>query len=117
MAKADLNESASVVLDGSGNGTAKVGPQSAREIWHPKNVSVNTVQAAGTITDEAQCVILVGDVNTRRQRDATQSGSTGDATDKVNADTVKCGEFVWAVWTGGDAGVTAIVTVTGEKDV
>ena len=113
--RAALNQTVSVVLNGSGAGTASIGPLSAREVWYPKNVSVNTVQTS--ITNESQCAIQVGDVNTRRQRDATQSGSTGDATDKVNADTVRCGEKVWAVWTGGDAGVTAVMTVTGEKDV
>lgn len=115
MTKAILNETRQVVLNGSGAGTAKVGPLSAREVWSPENVSVNTVQT--TITNESQCVISVGDSNTKRQRDATQSGSTGDATDKCNADKIKCGQFVWADWTGGDAGVTAVVTVTGTKEV
>lgn len=114
MSVADLNESASVVLNGAGNGTAKVGPLTARERWHPQNVAVN---ANASPTNEASCVIYVGDENTRRQRDASTNGSTGDATDKCNGDTIKKNMFVWAVWTGGDAGAVAVVTVTGTKDI
>lgn len=111
-----LNESAFVVLV-AGGGTAKVGPKSAREIWHPDNVSVNVSFTGTAPVNEAVCVIQVGDANTRRLRDTTFTGSSGDSTDRVNADVIRCGEFVWAVWTGGDTGQTAVVTVTGRKDV
>lgn len=114
MTSVPLNEFATVLLDGTGAGTAKVGPLSAREIWHPATA---TVSANNNPTNEAQCQIFVGDSNNLRLRDSTESGSTGDNTGKISADVVKCGEFVWAVWSGGDAGQYAKLTVTGTKDV
>jgi hypothetical protein len=111
---ADLYDFATVQLDGSGNGTAKVGPKSAREVWRPENV---TVSANNNPTNEAQCQIFVGTQYDMRLRDSTESGSTGDGTGRCGNDRVKCGAYVWAVWTGGDAGQYAKITVTGTKEV
>jgi hypothetical protein len=109
-----LNESAIVVLSGSGAGTAKVGPLSAREVWSPSNVHVSV----STHVNEAECAIYVGDaVEARTYIDTTVSGSSGDSSDRVNATRVPVGWQVWAVWTGGDAGAIATLTVTGTKEV
>lgn len=109
-----LSESVSVQLDGSGNGTAKTGPLSARETWQPSNVHVSV----STATNEAVCNIYVGDAAQQRNfRDATFTGSSGDSSDRVNADTVTVGAYVWAVWTGGDPGAMATLSVTGSKMV
>jgi hypothetical protein len=109
-----LSESASVKLSGSGSGTAKVGPISAREQWRPENVHVSV----STATAEAACSIYIGDsVIARNFRDTTFSGSSGDSSDRVNADRVNVGEYVWAVWTGGDPNATGTLTVTGTKTV
>lgn len=114
MTTVDLREFATVRLDGSGNGTTKVGPLSAREIWSPDNA---TVSVNNNPTLEAQCQIFVGDANTMRLRDSTESGSTGDNSAKISGDRIKCGEFVWAVWTGGDPFQYAKLTVTGRKEL
>jgi hypothetical protein len=109
-----LREFATVKLDGSGNGTAKVGPLSARETWQPQNVAVS----ATSNVKEASCNIYVGDrVAASNFRDATLSGSTGDSTGKVSGDSVKTGHYIWAVWSGGDANATATMVVTGSKSV
>jgi hypothetical protein len=109
-----LNETAQATLDGSGGGTAKIGPVSAREVWSPQNVHVS----ASTNVEEAQCLIYVGDAPIQANfRDGTFTGSSGDSSDRVNADTVKVGSHIWAVWAGGDTGATATLTVTGHKDV
>lgn len=119
MTTVPLRETAFVRFDGSGNGTAKIGPISAREVWHPSNVAVSgNDPATGPPTRESQCQIYIGmDPSLANYRDGTVNGSTGDSTDKVNADTVRCGQYVWAVWIGGDAGARGILTVTGTKDV
>lgn len=115
MANVPLSVSQSIALDGSGNGTIKLGPVSAREIWNPQNAHV---QVTGPVTNEAVCNIYVGNTATQGNfRDASQSGSTGDSSDRINADTIKCGQYVWAVWTGGDAGRQATLTITGSKTV
>jgi hypothetical protein len=110
-----LDQSAFVTLDGSGNGTAQMGPLTAREEWHPGNVHVSANQNP---TLEAECRIFMGDVPiAMNYRDGTFSGSSGDSTDSLSSDVVKCGQKIIAVWTGGDAGVVATVTVTGTKEV
>lgn len=110
----NLTQSAFVTLDGSGNGTASMGPLTAREVWHPAQVAVRV----NTNTKEAQCTVYVGDTPIQANfRDATFSGSSGDTTDAVSADVVKCGWKIFAVWTGGDAGQVATMVVTGTKDV
>lgn len=109
-----LYESATVTLV-NGTGTAKVGPLTAREIWHPENAHVS---ANPNPTNQARCNVYVGDAPTANNfRDATISGSSGDSTDRVNADVVPKGQYIWAVWTGGDNGVVATLTVTGTKDI
>lgn len=115
MTNVPLNESVAIPLNASGNGTAKVGPKSAREVWHPDNVHVSANQNP---INEAQCRIFVGDLPIQQNyRDGTVSGSSGDASDRVNASVVKCGQYVYAVWSGADANVTATLTVTGTKDI
>lgn len=105
---------ANVTLNGSGNGTASVGPLTARETWHPENAHVSVSSA----NSEASCVIYVGDSALQRnQRDTTFTGSSGDASDKIGADIVKPPHKIWAVWTGGDPGAVATLTVTGSKDI
>lgn len=113
---APLYLSASVLLDGSGNGTVSLGPLTAREVWHPALVSV---QANQNPANEAVCNIYVGDSPNYQPnwRDATFSGSSGDSSDAVSNDVVKCGWKVWAVWTGGDPGQRATMNLTGTKDV
>jgi hypothetical protein len=105
---------ASVVLNASGNGTAKVGPLSAREKWSPNGAHVS----CATNTKEAQCAIYAGtSVYPNTFRDATLSGSTGDSTDRVSNDQIGCGEYIFAVWSGGDANTRATLNVTGEKTI
>ena len=111
-----LNESVTVTLNGSGAGTARLGPLTARETWYPINAGVKAVSTIPP-TNEAQCVIYVGQTATAENfRDNTFSGSSGDASGKVSGKLPK-NYFVFAVWTGGDAGAKATLSVTGEKEV
>lgn len=109
-----LRAQTQIQLDPTGNGTARLGPLSARETWHPANASVQV----SSDNNEAVCNIYVGDtVAPWNFRDATSSGSIGDSTDRVSADTIICGHYVFAVWTGGDPHAYAQLVVTGTKDV
>jgi hypothetical protein len=112
MRTVPLNETQSVTLNGSGAGTVKIGPVGHAVTWSPAVASVSCVPSPPT--NEAQCKIFVGEDTTQRNyRDGTFSGSSGDATDKV-AGTIRMGKFVWAVWTGGDPGASATLTLSGE---
>jgi hypothetical protein len=105
---------ATVVLDGSGGGTAKLGPVGTREVWAPAVASFSV----STNVSEAACKIYVGDVPTANNFvDGSLSGSTGDATGRVGGYLIRLGWFVWAVWTGGDAGSVATLNISGMKQV
>lgn len=113
MAEGILDLAITTVLDGSGNGTARLGPIGAREIWAPSSASVEVSSAVA----EASAKIYVGDMISPKFVDGTLSGSTGDSTDRVSAYTVKLGAFISAVWSGGDPGAVATLTVAGTKTV
>lgn len=114
MQRVPLNEDATVKLDGSGNGTVKLGPLSAQERWYPTVTSVSV----STATNEAVAKTYSGDA-VRQQNfvDGTFSGSTGDASDRITGQEITYGNWVWNVWTGGDANAVATLVVTGEKEI
>ena len=115
MTRVKLNEFVPVTLDGSGNGTAKAGPRSARETWFPVNVHVS---ANTNPVKDAVCKVYVGDQATQNNfRDATISGSTGDSTDRVNADQIPLGQYIFAVWSNGDANIQGVMNITGEREI
>jgi hypothetical protein len=117
MAAGILTGSIAVILNGSGNGTVKLGPLTARETWNPASASVRTTQLPGTVVNEAVCNLFVGLSATQENfRDGTFSGSSGDASDLVGGE-LRMNNYVWAVWTGGDAGATAVLALTGTKEV
>ena len=113
MPTAPLDESASVTLDGSGNGTLKMVPYSGMLTWLPDVVSVK----ASTNISEATCRIYRGpDTSDQWFVDGTFSGSTGDATDRIGGREVDThGNALWAVWVGGDAGAVATMRITGTE--
>ena len=108
-----LDETITITLNGAGGGTARLGPLTARETWYPQQASV---RANANPTNEAQCFIYVGTEATADNfKDLTFTGSSGDATDKISGRMPK-GRYVFATWSGGDAGAQAYLTVTGDPD-
>jgi hypothetical protein len=101
---------ATVVLDGSGNGTASVGPTRVREHWQ---LSAASVAANLNPTNQAVCQLYVGSTpNNQNFVSQTLTGSSGDTCGLGGVD-IQSGMKVWAKWTGGDPGQTATVTVIG----
>ncbi|HEY1618005.1 MAG TPA: hypothetical protein VGG25_10330 [Streptosporangiaceae bacterium] len=112
-----LTQYAVVTLNGQGNGTAQLGPRSLREKWTPSLVSVSTNQAPAAIVNQAQCQVFEGEDTTQPcYIGGTLSGSTGDSTTNLWGP-LTCGQYVYAVWTGGDPGAQAVLKVTGTKDI
>ena len=102
-----------MTLNGSGNGTAQLGPSHPGETWTVSTVSVS----CATDINEAQCKIYAGPSATQANYvDGTLSGSTGDSTNNVTQ-LLFPGEYVFAAWTGGDAGTTAIMNIQGTRTV
>jgi hypothetical protein len=119
-----LHEPVAVKLDGSGNGTAKITPgqpaapgsgvgagRNSGYLWNVTGIGVKVA----TNTAEAVCKAYIsygvqsaGDADFQGQ---TQTGSTGD-TCTVNA-TLRPGDWITVVWTGGDANAIATARVFG----
>jgi hypothetical protein len=105
---------ATVVLNASGNGTAKVGPTGQNEVWAPMTAAVSVA----TQVNQATCYIYAGDSAIPANFvDATLMGSTGDSTARVGAVVLRLGQFIWAVWTGGDAEQVATLNVNGTRQI
>lgn len=114
MARVMLNQSVSGIVDLSGKCTLKMGPLSARETWYPSNVHVGVT----THVVESTANVFAGDSPTQSNfRDQTVLASSGDNTGACNADVIKCGQYIWAQWSGADVGAQATLTVTGLRDV
>lgn len=108
-----LNENSSVTLDGSGDGTVRMVPSGGSLTWLPSSVSVS----ASSNVNEASCKIYIGpSASPQYFVDGTLSGSTGDSTGRVSGYSVDThGNSLWAVWSGGDAGATATMSVSGTQ--
>lgn len=114
MSTGIVNQTATVILDGSGNGYCQLGPLSARETWTLSSVHV----ICSSATNEAVCRIYIGNgVFDSNFIDGTFTGSSGDASSVMDGMTVSVGDAVYAAWTGGDAGATATLSVVGTSVV
>jgi hypothetical protein len=109
-----LTATASVTLNSQGNGTASIGPALPGTTWMP---SVASVSASSNV-NEAQCKIYAGaQVMQSSYIDGTLSGSTGDSTANIAGQVIYPGQYVFAVWSGGDPGATATLNLNGTKTV
>lgn len=110
-----LAASASVTLDGSGNGTAEVGPSLPGEVWSPQSVNISMTGDAPT--GVATCFIYAG--NGTSQADFTDSTYSvlGAASSVISGKTLYPGQVVTAVWAGGNPGATATLAVNGSRTV
>lgn len=107
-----LRANANTVLDANGNGTANVGPESFLESWTGVTASVR----CSTNVNEAICLVYGGAAASPGHfSDGTTFGSTGDSSQ--NVPDIQQGGNVFAVWTNGDPGAQAYLTVTGTKQV
>lgn len=107
-----LAVTAQVKLNGTGSGTVSVGPKYPGEIWFPSlaavNVSTNVKEATGVLWQGVQPGIL--------QLGTTQTASTGDSTD-LPGSAIYPGTSLWFVWSGGDAGSVANLSIVGQRQV
>jgi hypothetical protein len=103
---------APITLNGSGNGTASSGPLRVKEHWQVSFASV----AVATAVKQATCSIYVGtSLSSATFVSTTTLGSSG-ATCGINQD-LQPGQSVFAVWSGGDAGEVATLTIFGTYSI
>jgi hypothetical protein len=119
-----LNESESVILDGSGNGKARISPgqpgapgsgvgagRNSGLSWSLAGVYVSVSSSISNAT--ATCYISYG-IQSNAAGDGqgtTETGSTGD-TCTVTA-TLRPGDWITVIWNGGDPGAIATMRVFG----
>ena len=114
-----LNQSASVVLDGSGNGIASLGPGTPGHVWQPQTVSIFMTGAIPTPGGSNVSVVYLYAGND------TSAISLIDSTYNVNANSTGAiqgivlypGQFISAQWVFGNPHATATVNVVGTRIV
>lgn len=106
-----LDVSASVILNGSGNGSVQIGPSVVRERWQPASAFVSVT----TNTKEAACDLYLGTgILASQQIAQTATGSSGDTCALSGID-MPPGMLLIAIWTGGDPGAMAVLHVVGNR--
>jgi hypothetical protein len=110
-----LAETASGILDGSGNGAVFLGPGFG-QIWNPSSVSViaaGGIPTTGTPANPATCTIMVG---------SNQSGAvfvdatyqvTGAASSLISGQVINVGQYIFVVFANCIPGSAVAVTVNG----
>jgi hypothetical protein len=100
------------VLDASGNGTVELGPDSARgpATWHVDGVILQTDRPGQAPIPRA--VVYLDNVAAERSQGLSYDGSFAQGRCDL---TLTRGQKLIVQWTGGQAGDSASVTLTGEK--
>ncbi len=101
--------SASVVLDGSGNGTVSF------QATGQNLVITNMSARCSTTTNEAVGTVYKGQIGQPYRLSGTFAASSGDS----NADNIPMmdGDTIYFTFAGGDAGATGYVTISGTADI
>lgn len=103
-----------ITLDGSGNGTAALGPSIANEIWSPASCYIAASGGVPTGSTPATCTIFGPQGN---QVDATYQ-VTGAASSMIAGQLIQPGQQVSAVFANcNPAPATATLTVSGTRTV
>lgn len=103
-----LNRAADTVLDAAGGGRVELGPDNGPPYWTVTKVNVSTDRPG--LAPVPQCSVYLDSEDKSGLQDSTYDGSK-DATE-VDID-VQRGQHLIAVWSGGQAGDTATLSVTG----
>lgn len=113
MRSIPLNASAQVTLDASGNGTASVGPTAQGETWTAGFVA--GVHCSTNVNEATMRLYCGGGVSPGYYVGGTTFGSTGDSSSDTPQ--MQVGQNVFAVWSGGDPGATAYLSINGTRQV
>lgn len=105
-----INESASVTLNAAGAGTARLGPGRAGVRWDVRTAAVSV----DTSISEPTVGLYLGEPSSSSFLGGSYSGSNDSTDVRV---TLWSGQYLTAVWAGGDPGSRATMTVLGEKRV
>lgn len=110
-----LTRSASITLDGSGNGTAQIGPAVPGEVWHP--VAVNISSSGNAPTTVATCFIYAGGAVSQGAFIDSTYNVLGAASGVIEGKVVYPGQYIFAVFSACNVGATATLAVNGTRTV
>jgi hypothetical protein len=106
-----LNKSVDIILGGTGGGTARIGPSFGPPVWHVTNSQVRTSSPGqGNIP---LCTLYRGTQDSNGYIDTTYDGSA-DSCD-IPYDLVQGSQAI-AVWSGGNPGDVATLTLIGTTE-
>lgn len=112
-AEVPLSDFVQIRLDGSGNGTAQLGPRAHGQVWKPTVASIK--MTGPTPSGVATCFVYAGGAVTDSNFVDSTYDVNNDSTDRVTGQALALGQYVFAVWSGGNPGATATLTVNGTK--
>lgn len=110
-----FTRSAVITLDGTGGGIAELGPTLPGEVWQPSSAAISMTGNAPA--GVATCLLYAGNgVSASTLVDSTYQ-VTGAASSMLSGQVLYPGQQVFAVWSGGNPGAIATLTVTGTRTV
>ena len=115
MTTVPLSEFNVITLDGSGNGTARVGPRAHGVVWQPTVASIKMTGA--TPSGVATCFVYAGSSATDDNFVDSTYDVQNDSTDRVSGQQLRLNQFVYARWSGGNPGATATLSITGTAEI
>lgn len=99
-------------ISAGGAATLSVGPSGSGNVWYPASVTIVTTTG---INDFSTCSIYLGPAGVPVTLQATIfPGGTGTASLAIPSMTP--GQYIIAVWSGGHAGDTCSMNITGTMD-
>jgi hypothetical protein len=105
-----LNTSASVTLDASGNGRLELGPDSGPPYWTVAKMLVGTSRPGQAPVPT--CSVYLDTESENDLQGSTYDGSRDESAEDIP---MQRGQHLIAVWTGGQAGDVATLSLTGWK--
>lgn len=99
------------VLDGAGNGRCSLGPNGGGLVWQLTAAAIKTSTSAKV----PSCDIYMGRTATPENLIDTTTIGNSNSTSRVAAYPLQSDERIFAVWTGGDPGAEAFLSIFGTE--
>lgn len=112
----NLTATATVTLDGSGNGTVQAGPAVPGEVWFPASVSISCTGAIPATGSPLVSIYAGNGISPGSFVDSTFN-VTGAASSLISGQQLHPGQQVFAVWAAGPPGQVATVVIKGTRQV
>ena len=99
-------------ISAAGAATLSVGPSGAGNVWYPASITILTTSG---VNDFSTCSVYLGPAGVPVTLQATLfPGGTGTASLAIPSMTP--GQYIIAVWSGGNSGDVCSINITGTMD-